>query len=321
MLRVIATLAEQPYVIAACKTAGIAPATWRAIITNDALDADQDGRNMRTSQTVAAARVQRGEKQVQRARSIAVRIGIMAETFRGRELTRDERMTLVREHPGHKQRGLPSVYAFTLWSPRQRARVTTPKAGENAAVVPQDQTNVHLPPVGGLSLHSYVLDILTLTAADAAEGRKPPRRRRSRAGLGLAVAVLEHPRMAHLLPQVRPGTLAGMLAPYSGGGWNGHDLADALLTEASRRMIPTWSPARSPWGLFKTLLSGIDALADVHNGTGTAYTDPTPCADPACDHGWITLTADDGHMYARPCPTCPPSSRRHDPVPSDPLPF
>lgn len=322
LLTVIRVLGRQPYVTDLCRREGIAVETWQAIVTNDALDADSDGRNMRTTKTVAAARVGRGEEQVKRARRIAVRLGIMVEVFRGRELTKVERMTLTARHPGHRQRGLASNYSMTICGPRQRARIAIPRPGEFAQVHPPPRANVPLPPKGGLSLLTHLLQLLPLTAADASEEAEPPsaarHRRKRRPGMTLAFEVLAHPGLAVLLAGVRPGTIAAQLAPHHAGAWHGHSLAAAMLVEADRLGISTRESARSPWALIKVLLSQIDPVADVHLGTGTRLgsssstlpTQPESCGEPDCDgFGWINGVDEPGYGYARPCPDCPPSVR------------
>lgn len=326
MERIIRVLTSQPHVAALCREQQIAVDTWAAIAFNDALDADTaTGRGMRTSQAVAAARVGRSERVVRRARAISVRLGIMVELYRGRELSGDERKSLHAQSPGHRQRGLPNHYAMTVCPPRQRARVSTPRAGHHAQVLPHVEGFGHLPPEGGLSLPSHLLKILTLAAADASEKTEPPpaaqHRRPARPGIALAIATMTHPACAWLLGQVRPGRIAGQLAGYQRGGWSSHDLATELTHQARQAGIPTWEPPRSPLGLLKVLLRHIDPHADVHLGTGPAFPGqiaqleaPTePCGRSACDgHGWITTTSATGYRSARPCPNCPPAVRRND---------
>lgn len=323
-LTVVRALSKQPYVAELCLRHGIGVETWLALITNDALDTDADGRNMRTSKCVAAARVGRGEEQVKRARRVAVQLGIMVEVFRGRELTKVERIELTSRQPGHRQRGLPSTYTMTICRPRQRRRITTPRPGEFAQVYPLFQANVPLPPEGGLSLLTHLLEQLPLTSADAAEEAEPPpaaqHRRRRWPGMTLAFEVLAHPGLAVLLAGVRPGTIAGQLVPHTAGGWHGHALAASLLAEADRLGIATRESARSPWALLKVLLSRIDPVADVHLGIGRAgppeqlrpphAARPEPCGGSTCDgFGWLNDVDERGCTYARPCPDCPPSVR------------
>ncbi len=329
-LRVIRALTRQPYVVQLCRAAGIATDTWAAIIANDAIGADTaTGRGARATQVVAGAIVQRCPKQVQRARKIAIQLGVMVEVYRGRELTKAERLALVAVHPRHQQRGLPSVYHLTVCGPRQRARIGTPRAGEFAPLYPPPIANVHLPPVGGLSLLTHLQKLLPLAAAAAPDEPEPPpaapHRRKRRPGMALAVDVLAHPTLARVL-DVRPGTLAAQLAPYAAGGWGGRSLAVEVLREIEQLGVPTWEAARSPWGLLKTVLARIDPVADVHLGTGPAYADAAPatgaaatpraallqqpCGGPDCDgHGWINSTDDAGYLTARPCPDCPPRAR------------
>lgn len=328
MQRVIRVLAAQRYVAALCRAQQIAVDTWAVIALNDALDADTGtGRGMRTSQTVAAARVGRSERVVRRARAISVRLGIMVELYRGRELSGDERKRLLEHAPGHRQRGLPNQYAMTVCPPRQRARVSTPRAGEYAQVLPHTDGFGHLPPEGGLRLPSHLLEILTLAAANASEETEPPpaaqHRRSRRPGIVLAIATSTHPAASWLLGTVRPGRIAGQLVAYEHGGWSSHDLATELTHQAAQVGIPTWETPRSPLGLLKVLLQRIDPHADVHLGTGPAFPTQPPhpaapvelCGRPDCDgHGWITTTSPTGTHTARPCPHCPPAARRHDPA-------
>ena len=303
MAAVIRGLAQQPYVIALCRREQIAVTTWVAIVMNDVADADSTGRGMRTSQVVAAARVQRSERTVRRARHVAVKLGLAVEVYRGRELSYDERMSLIKAQPGHQQRGLPNIYCMTVCPPRQRARLSTPRPGQFAQVIPFG----HLPPEGGLGLPTHLLKQLSITAAGAAEDAEPPPaahpRRRSRPGQALAHEILGHPGMT-LLSETRPGTLAPQLGAHQAGGWHGLALADALLDEAIRRGIPTWAPARHPWGLLKTLLANVDPIAEIHLH-GPADLSPDPCGKPECDgYGWINTPAG-----AAKCPHCPPAVR------------
>ncbi len=324
MQRVIRVLAAQPYVQRLCRAQHIAVDTWAAIALNDAVDADTStGRGMRTSQTVAAARVGRSERVVRRARAISVRLGILVELYRGRELSGDERRHLLADSPGHTQRGIPNQYAMTVCPPRQRARVSIPRAGEHAQVLPHIDGFGHLPPEGGLSLSTHLLELLTLAGADAPDQTEPPpaaqQRRRRSPGLALAVGIHHHPATGWLTHDTRPGRLAAQLTPYAHGGWSSHDLATELHHQARTAGIPTWQPPRSPYGLFKTLLQRIDPHADVHLGTGPAYpnaapspgTRVEPCGRPECDgHGWITHHDHTGRATsAAPCPHCPPAAR------------
>lgn len=314
MLAVVDALAGQPHVVELCRRAQIAVGTWKAITVNDVLDADTDtGRNMRTSQVVAASRVQRSTRVIRRARHISVLLGIAVEVYRGRELGRDERMHLVTASPGHQQRGLPNVYAMTVCPPRQRARLSTPHPGAFAQV----NHFGHLPPYGGLSPTPHLLELLPIAPADAVEDAEPPPaaqpRRRRRTGQALAHELLAHPGMI-LLHGTRPGTIAAMLAAQQGGGWHGLTLADHLLDAARRRGIPTWEAARNPWGLLKTLLADVDPIADVVLGTNAPPTPEKPCGQTACDsHGWINHAGS-----AAKCPHCPPSIRATPPELSGP---
>lgn len=330
MLSIVRALSRQPYVARLCRAEGIAVDTWYAITVNDVLDADSNGRGLRTSKEVAAARVGREKKAVQRARSISVRLGILVELYRGRELKRAERLALVREHPGHKQRGIPSVYAVAVITARHRARVAVPESGEFAQVLPQTESFVLLPVGNRFSPIRHLFEVLPLAAAHAARANESMStgrsRRRRRPGNGLAVDVLAQSTLSILFAGIRPGQIAAQLAPYEAGGWHGHELAAALLTEAARIGVGRWERARSPFGLLKTLLAGIVHSPAVHialtgenpnNGAHTigAAVRPQPCGGSHCDgYGWINSTTDDGYTVTRPCPDCPPSIRSTAPA-------
>lgn len=338
MLKVVRALSRQPYVARLCRAENIAVDTWYAITVNDVLDADSNGRGMRTSKVVAAARVGREAKAVQRARSISVRLGILIELYRGRELSGGERRRLVREQPGHKQRGIPSVYAVAVITARHRARVAIPASGKFAQVLPQTESFVHLPVGNRFSPIRHLLKVLPLTAATAARPEKSTKtstsRRRRRPGSALAVDLLSQSTLSILLEGIRPGQIAAQLAPYQAGGWHGHSLAKVLLTEAARLGVSRWERARSPFGLLKALLAEVmpspalyAALTAVSTSdrtpTGTA-TRPQPCGRAQCDgHGWINTVTETGHAVARFCPDCPPSIRATAPVTefTDELPF
>lgn len=310
MLRVLRGLAKQPAVKAACRQAQIAVDTWLAVSINDALDADsRTGRGICRSQVVAAAAVNRSAKVVQRARAVNVRLGLMVELYRGRELTKDERLSLVRAHRTHGQRGLPNVYAMGVCPMRQRQRIGIPRPGEFAQVI----TFVHLPPKGGRSLHPHLLETVTIAAAAASDEQEPPPAaqpgRRSRPGIAHAYEIVGHPALRNLFCRVRPGSMAPQLVPYLAGGWPAGALADALAEEARFRGIPPWQNADNPHGLLKALLAQIDVDHQVHAYGGIAYAQTVePCGRLECDHGWITH---EGGAVSK-CPTCPPAVRRGD---------
>lgn len=306
MVRILRGLAKQPAVQAACRRAEIAVETWLAISINDALDADgATGRGICRSQVVAGAAVNRSAKTVQRARALNVRLGLLVEVYRGRELTKDERLSLVRAHGTHGQRGLPNVYAMTVCPARQRHRITIPRPGQFAQVI----GFVHLPPEGGRSPHPHLLNILTIAAAAASEESEPPPAaqpgRTARPGIVQAYDIVGHPALRVLLSQVRAGSLAPQLVPYLHGGWSGGALADALADEATYRHVPTDEPARSPHGLLKMLLAGIDINYQMHASGGLAFAPPEPCGAVGCDYGWITHS----NGAVSKCPDCPPAVR------------
>lgn len=309
MIRAINALAQQPSVIALCRRHEVGVATWQAVMINDAIDADNTGRGIRTSKDVAALRVQRGDKQVQRARAVGVALGILIPVYGATELGLEERLALVREHPGSKARGRPMGWVMTICPARMRARISTPEPGRYAQVLP----NVPLPPVGGPWVPTSRLLKLTLAPADADQEQEPPpaaqrQRRSAPPGVRLAATTMTHPALQGMLPGISPRRCAGQLAPYAAGGWDGRDLAIALYEEAVRRGIPTGRPARSPFGFLKMLLAGVDPVADVHLRRGAGF-EPVPaptCANAACDHGWI----EDRQGRVSPCPGCGPEARR-----------
>ena len=302
MLRVVDALAAQPHVLRLCRAAGISVATWKSATINDVLDADdRTGRAMSTSQVVAGARLNRDEKQIQRARRINVELGILVEYYRGRELSGVERHQLLQDSPGHKQRGIPNAYAMGVFPPRQRRRISTPRPGHFSQV----QANVHLPRRGSVSLFTHLPGQLPITAADASEAKdapsaRPPRRKR-RPGLALAHELLAHPGLK-LLTGVPAVTIAGQLAPYHRGGWHGFELADVLIETATAMHISHSRPAIRPHAALKTLLSQVEPIVDV---VQVPELPAVACLRADCDHGWITV---DENTSAK-CPDCPASIR------------
>ncbi len=329
MLRIIHALASQPYVAQLCRAEGIAVDTWYAIAVNDALDADSNGRGLRTSQTVAAARVGRSERTVRRARSISVRIGILVELYRGRELTRAERLALIEAAPGHQQRGIPNLYAVTVLTARHRAAVAIPVPGEFAQVLPHIECFGHLPVGSRFSPVRHLLKVLPLAAATASEAEETTmetgRRRRRRPGAGLAGDLLAQSTLSILFDGIRPGQIAAQLAPYESAGWKPAALAAALTDEAARIGVSRWERARSPFGLLKALLASVlhspalhTALTGGRNDDGShngAAARPQPCGGSQCDgHGWINSVTEAGYTVVRPCPDCPPQIRSTAPA-------
>ncbi|MGO2519961.1 MAG: hypothetical protein ACTH8F_07560 [Microbacterium sp.] len=329
MLRIIHALASQPYVAQLCHDQGIAVDTWYAIAVNDALDADSNGRGLRTSQTVAAARVNRSERTVRRARAISVRIGILVELYRGRELTRSERLELVQATPGHRQRGIPNVYAVTVLTARHRASVAVPNAGDFAQILPQLDSFGHLPVGSRFFPVTHLLNVLRSTVATTTKAKKTSttgKQQRRRPGTGLAIDVLAQSVLSILFDGIRPGQIAAQLAPYEAAGWQAHSLAPAILAAAAKIGIGRWERARSPFGLLKTLLLSVMHSPEDHDaltGVGSdqwdhrhqATTRPHPCGAAACDgYGWINSVSDAGYTLTRPCPDCPPQIRSTAPV-------
>jgi len=303
MLRVIDALTAQLHVHELCRAAGISVATWKAATINDVLDADdRTGRAMSTSQVVAGSRLNRDEKQIQRARRINVQLGILVEYYRGRELSGVERHQLLADCPGHKQRGIPNAYAMGVFPPRQRQRISTPRPGHFSQV----QANVHLPRRGYVSLFAHLPGQLPITAADASEAKDapsaPPPRRKRRPGLALAHELLAHPGL-RLFTGVPAVTLAGQLAPYHRGGWHGFELADVLIETATGMHINHTRPAMRPHAALKTLLSQVEPIVDV---VQVPELPAKACKRTDCDgHGWILVGE---NTYAK-CPDCPTSIR------------
>lgn len=329
MLRIIHALASQPYVAQLCRAEGIAVDTWYAIAVNDALDADSNGRGLRTSQTVAASRVGRSERTVRRARSISVRVGILVELYRGRELTRSERLALIEAAPGHQQRGIPNLYAVTVLTARHRAAVAIPEPGAFAQVLPHIECFGHLPVGNRFSPVRHLLKVLSLAAATASEAEesamKTRRRRRRRPGAGLAGELLAQSTLSILFEGIRPGQIAAQLAPYEAAGWKPAALAAVLIIEAARIGVSRWERARSPFGLLKALLASVlhspalhTALTGGRNDDGShngAAARPQPCGGSQCDgHGWINSVTEAGYTVVRPCPDCPPQIRSTAPA-------
>ncbi|MGJ9414422.1 hypothetical protein ACHAAC_17110 [Aeromicrobium sp. CF4.19] len=317
MRRVLTALADQPHTKHLCGAAQIAVKTWLAVAINDALDADDaTGRGMRTSQAVAAARVGRSERTVRRARAVSVRLGVLVELYRGRELSGDERLALYDEKPGHKQRGYPNVYAVTVCPRRQRGRVAVPRPGRWAVVRSHLEGFGHLPPLGGVSSNSNVEDGFPFAVATAPRDAEPAppalRSRRRRPGIGLAYRTLAHHALSQLLQGVRPGAAAALFIHHDRGGWTSDALATALRQTAQHRGVGPWANVHSPYGLLKTLLAEVDADARAYLTLGipTPLPEPVdPCGGPNCDgHGWSYLQIA-GVEHARPCPDCPPTIR------------
>jgi hypothetical protein len=321
-VRALRRLAEQPEVAAVCRQNGIAVRTWLAIATNDALDARDGGRIMSTSQAIAAARVNRSEEAVKRARKVSVLVGVAIEVYRGRQLGQIERVALLRRSPGHKQRGLPSVLSLGLFPPQVRRRIAVPEFGRWAQVFPQltivDDSFVPLPSFRKVHLKSYLINDSLLQAAGAAvekEEAPPPQKKRWRPppGYVFAAELLAERDLQPFLCAVSPSRSAALLLPHSRGGWTPPALAQALRTEADRRRLHVWEPATSPYGALKMLLQSVDVDARAHFTLGVAAEPPaplTPCGGADCDgHGWIFVADTRGYESARPCPECPPGLR------------
>lgn len=320
MLSVLQALARQRQTKVLCRAAQIAVDTWLAVAINDALDADDaTGRGMRTSQAVAAARVGRSERTVRRARAVSVRLGVLVELYRGRELSGAERLALYDEKPGHKQRGFPNVYAVTVCPRRQRGRVDVPRPGRWAVVRSQRDGFGHLPPLGGVSEESNVEEGFPYAVADAPREAEPAppalKRRVRRPGIGLAYRTVAHQSLSPLLSGVRPGSAAALFAEHDRGGWTAESLAHALRREVQRRCISLHANVRRPYGLLKSLLEAVGPSAAAYFTSAALPLQETvpavePCGGEQCDgHGW-TYVQLDGVEYAEPCPDCDPEIRR-----------
>lgn len=316
---------------------GIAPTTWVATMTVLVRLADEAG-ELRASEAQIADVLGREVRTVRRARAVAAHLGLATEVYRGRNLSYEERMTLVREHGRHPQRGIPSVWQLGMCAPARRARLSTPTAGRWTRLRGFD----HLPPKGAARSITHLWDLLTTAAADAAreaEAAPPPQRRRR--GSALGIELLDHQRF---IVGVSPGRLAGLLAPWEAGGWRGSDLAVLVIDEARRLGWDPSRPARAPLAALKVILEGIDPVADPttawagelctvcylrpgrvrHLPLGDHSVCPTcwehirhphdeteTCTHPGCDHGWIEVEpAQDGwHRLLAKCPACHPGPR------------
>lgn len=316
MLAVLRGLSRQPQTKTLCRAAQIAVDTWLAVAINDAYDADDaTGRGLRTSQAVAAARVGRSERTVRRARAVSVRLGVLVELYRGRELSGEERLSLYDEKPGHKQRGFPNVYAVTVCPRRQRTRIAVPRPGRWAVVCSHLEGFGHLPPLGGVSLGNTVESGFPYAVADAPrkdEPAPPAHRRKRRPGVGLAYRTLAHPQLRPLFAGARPGAAAALFVHHDHGGWTSDALALALRAAAAERGIGPWARVHHPYGLLKSLLEAIGADAAAYFAAHTLTPPPPapePCGREDCDgHGWLSVVVDDVE-HAVPCPTCPPAIR------------
>lgn len=316
-LAVLRGLARQKHTKTLCRAAQIAVDTWLAVAINDAYDADDaTGRGMRTSQAVAAARVGRSERTVRRARAVSVRLGVLVELYRGRELSGDERLSLYDEKPGHKQRGFPNVYAVAVCPRRQRGRIAVPRPGRWAVVRSHLEGFGHLPPLGGVSSGSNVEDGFPYAVADAPREAEPAppalRPRNRRPGIGLAYRTLAHQTLSALLCGVRPGAAAALFVQHDQGGWTSDALAHALRAEAQHRNIGPYANVRNPYGLLKTLLEGVGPSAAAYFTQGIplqAPAPPDPCGGVHCDgYGWTHVLIN-GIEHAQHCPDCSPAVR------------
>lgn len=340
-LRTVRAVAETETFALLCKAKtvgnGVAVATCLAALELMAEAADTQTGEMRASMDVLGDRLGRNAKAIQRAKRVAVALGLLLEVYAARDLSGSERRSLVDEHGRHRQRGITNVWQLAMIPPKIRARFSPGGAGRFIQV----KRFVHLPPKGvGLPI-SHLWKVVTTAAADAtrkAEAASPPRRQRARRpGAALAIELLKSPHQ-RLIAGVSPGRLAGLLAPYQAGGWRGDDLAQVLTREAHTRRWDTTTGAHAPLAALKKLLERIDPIADpttawaptpcehCHHSPGRirdlplgrasictacwlALIDggPAVCANPACDRGYITLGAanNDGQVTITRCPACP----------------
>lgn len=327
MLEIIDKIIDHPAVVAA-RGQKIGREGLRAIWRNDVIDAAQSGGLLRTSRRHAATRAgyKDGEKTVQKARQIGKLVGLYVELYRGRKLTLNERMNLWSSHDRPKQRGVTSIFAVGVFAPHHAARIATPSTGQFAEILPQDSPQRHTATPhlrsGSVLNLPHLLRELTSAAADAAGQLKTKetatRSRSARAGTSLAIEILRDPVLGRVFDGIRPGRMAGQLKPYEQAGWRPAPLVAALRREASTLRVSLWEPARSPFGLLKTLLRGIGIIPDVDAALyspapSSQYTTPPrsePCGGVDCDgYGWINSLTDAGHSIARPCPDCAPAVR------------
>lgn len=318
---------------------GIATATCLAALEVMADAANTETGELRASMDVLGDRLGRNAKAIQRAKRVAVALGLLLEVYAARELSGSERRSLVDEHGRHPQRGITNIWQLAMIPPKIRARFSPGGAGRFIQV----KRFVHLPPKGvGLSL-THLWKLVTTAAAGAArkaEAASPPRRPRGRRpGAALAIELLQSPHQ-RLIAGVSPGRLAGLLADYQAGGWRGDDLAQVLTSEAHSRRWDAGTRAHAPLAALKTLLERIDPIADpatawaptpcerCHHSPGRirdlplgpasictacwlALLDDGPpvCTDPACDRGYLTLDPNaHGQVTIVPCRSCSTSA-------------
>lgn len=289
MLGHVNWLAGQQITRDLCRKHHLGVDTWLAITINDIIDADNHtGRGMATTQQTAAARVQRSTATVQHARKVSVRLGICVEYYRGRELSRKERLTLVHAQPGATQRGFANVYAYGVMPARLRSRIHTPRPGRYA--------RFYLPKGGSVSELIDLFEPQPIMGAGAPRQEKRPRRRHP--GLALGWELVAHPGV-RFLDSVPPVRFARLLAGHSTGGWQGLALGDALIDVARDLGVDLELGKRNPCGLLKVLLGGVEMIP---------FHPPAPavaCGRSICDHGWIELEPG----LVRKCELCPPSIR------------
>lgn len=304
-LRLIKRVAKRPECHRLCRQLGLAVDTFVHVMTAAAIAADGSTGMLWASQHVVAAAVNRQDKVVQRALRVAAACCLATEVYRGRELGKEERLTLVEQHGRHPQRGIPSGWQLAFIPPRTAARFSTASPGRFCSVQPF----VHLPPEGGHGLHTHHI-WTTLCAEngeqnDAASRRQQPRlgRRHDPGAYSLARQLI---RAVPWLAGERPGRLAGALTRFAtcSPAWTAPMIVAEIDTAVRRR---GHDPARltadrirtRPAVVLAAILRDVHEVADHHHPThggwaAAEYVDTRPVCDrDDCDHGWLTTTDPD----------------------------
>lgn len=310
---IIEDLATDPGVQLLCRQHEIAVATWAAAMIAAAIEADTITGVCQKTYAHLAASISRESKVMQRAFAVSRALGLALEVYRGRELSKDERMALVEQYGTHPQRGIPEGWQLGLIPDRIAARFSTPRPGCWCWF----SRFVHLPPLGGVCSHTYLLTShLSATGEKAAASRRQHRRKRRRridpAVDRLAAEVAQNVPWCATESRTR---LAPALHRFATAivPWNGVDVADAIRGVAMRqqRDLAALHPAaiERPAALLATLLRDLDPEAD--HPSAPAFPDTHTVDGLSCDgHGWITLLDEHGRATAAaPCPACPRSAR------------
>lgn len=312
-LAIVDELATDPGVHALCRQHNIAVVTWVAAMTTAAIEADTTTGVCHATYVHLGAAISRGEKQIQRAFAVSRALGLALEVYRGRELSKDERMQLVEQYGTHPQRGIPQGWQLGLIPDRIAARFSTPRAGQWCWF----SRFVHLPPLGGVCSHTYLLTShLGAASEKAAASRRQHRPKRKRridpATARLAAEVAQNVPWCATESRTRLSPPLHRFATAS-VPWNGVDVADAIRGVGMRQQLDlaTLHPAavERPAALLAKLLRELDPVVD--HPSAPAFPVEHQVNGHVCDGaGWITLLDDRGRATAAvPCPACPPIAR------------